>query len=299
MENIVQLNAGLNSLQYKNSNYQEFKVVDPKPRIIHKASVRDRLVHHAIYRIFYSDFDKIFIFDCYSCRKSKGTHRAFARLIDFSRKQSKNYCKSCWALKIDIKKFFHSIDHQILLKLLSNKVSDPKAIWLLGQVVESFHSSPNKGMPLGNLTSQLFANIYLDPLDRFIKHKMRVKYYLRYADDLLILAQDKQTLAVYLLDIQKFIEDIKLVIHPEKIFYRKLTWGIDFVGYEIHKQFNLPRRKTVKRISRNLHRSSKEELEKSLPSYLGYLKHTNAFSLSKKLQNGFKKISTDTIEISR
>lgn len=285
MKNIVELNADLSNLLYKHSNYQEFKVSDPKPRIIHKATVRDRLVHRAVYRILYPKFDGTFIFDSYSCRKNKGTHKAFKRLVGFTRKQSKNYSKSCWALKIDIKKFFHSVDHQVLLGLLEEKISDIRILWLLRQVIESFNSYLSKGMPLGNLTSQLFANIYLDPLDKFIKHKLKVRFYLRYADDLLILSGDRGTLLIYLKEIQHFVENIRLFLHEKKIHLRKLSWGIDFVGYEAHEGFNLPRRKTVKRILRKIAMAAETESKKSLPSYLGYLKHANAFLLSEKIKS--------------
>lgn len=288
MDNIISLHQNLNNFRYKHANYEEFHINDPKPRIIHKATVCDRLLHHAIYRVLMPLFDKTFIFDSYSCRKGKGTHRAFERLVESTRKQSKNYTKPCWALKCDVKKFFHSVDHVVLVNLLSQRIADEKLTDLLKKIIESFESSPDKGMPLGNLTSQLFANIYLDPLDKFIKHQLKVRNYLRYADDFMLLADNKEILCAYLHKIEKFLrERLKLIIHPDKIIFCKLRWGVDFVGYVAYPKFNIPRGKTVKRMLVKLEKAKATEPEKfnkSLQSYLGYLKHVNSIKISNKIR---------------
>jgi len=233
-------------------------------------------------------FDKTFIFDSYSCRKEKGTHKSFNRLVKVARKQSNNYSGSCWALKCDIKKFFHSIDHEILIKLLSQRISDERLMNLLKEIIESFERLSGKGMPLGNLTSQLFANIYLDPLDKFVKHKLKVKYYLRYADDFIILTKDRNTMETYKNEISSFLEDrLKLSLHPDKIAFRKLNWGLDFVGYIAHPKFNLPRRKTVERMFARLEKTKEttpEKFNESIQSYLGYLKHVDSVKISNKLR---------------
>jgi len=137
-------------------------------------------------------FDDTFIYDSYSCRLKKGTHRGLERLEVYTRKVSQNYSVDCWALKGDIKKFFASVDHRVLLLLLEGKIQDEDIIWLLRQGIDSFHSErgESKGIPLGNLTSQIFANVYMNELDQFIKHELKVKYYLRYADDFLLLSTD-------------------------------------------------------------------------------------------------------------
>lgn len=246
--------------------------------------MRDRLLHQAIYQILYPGFDQTFIFDSYSCRNNKGTHKAFQRLVSTARRVSRNYSAPCWALKMDIKKFFDSIDHQVLLKLLTRRIADQKLLDLLEMIIASFAVVPGKGMPLGNLTSQLFANVYMDPFDKFVKHQLKIKHYLRYADDFLILSSNPDELLGCFVELNRFLkEELKLRIHPEKVLLRKLSWGIDFVGYVALPHYQLPRRKTVRRIFKNVGSSSPEELVKSLPSYLGYLSHANSYGVQKKL----------------
>ncbi|MBU1083358.1 reverse transcriptase/maturase family protein, partial [Patescibacteria group bacterium] len=218
MTNIIKLHQDLASGNYHSSTYSPFKISDPKPRNIHKANVRDRLLHRAIYRMLYPAWDKTFIWDSYSCRNGKGTHKAFSRLEQFSRQVTNNYTKSCWALKLDIRKFFDSVDHKVLMGLLAERIEDKKLLNLLQSIISSFEHSLGKGMPLGNLTSQLFANIYLDPLDKFVKHHLKIKYYLRYADDLIFLSNNPDELMGYLVETSQFLKTkLKLNIHPNKI----------------------------------------------------------------------------------
>ena len=191
MENIFSLHHDLAYGSYKQQPYQAFTISDPKVRSIHKPSVRDRLLHHAIYRKLYPFFDESFIYDSCSCRINKGTHKGFERVVEMVRKVGKNYTKPCFALKMDIRKFFDSIDHQILFNLLTERIEDKKILWLLAQIIKGFEKTPSKGMSLGNLTSQLFANIYMNPLDQFVKHKLKAKNYLRYADDFMIVADSE------------------------------------------------------------------------------------------------------------
>jgi len=195
MDNILALHQDLKSLTYRHGGYQAFKINDPKPRDIHKASVRDRLLHHAIYRILYPFFDKTFIADSYSCRLNKGTDKAINRFRDFVYKVSKNNTQTAWVLKGDVRKFFANIDHNILLKILQKYIPDKNIIKLLSEVINSFFSYQlGVGLPLGNLTSQLLVNIYLNKFDQFIKHQLKAKYYLRYADDFFInvIASDRR-----------------------------------------------------------------------------------------------------------
>ena len=186
---------------------------------------------------------------------------------------------------MDIRKFFDSVSHAILLDLLAERIEDAKLFDLLKQIIHGFEFSPGKGMPLGNLTSQLFANIYLDPLDQFVKHHLKAKYYLRYADDFMVLADRPDELMGFFVEINRFVKDrLKLKIHPDKVSLRKLSWGIDFVGYVALPHYNLPRHKTVKRIIHRVADASEDELAKSLPSYLGYLEHASSFKLINKLK---------------
>jgi len=162
-DHILQLHQDLKDKTYRHGKYHAFKINDPKPRDIHKASVRDRLVHHSIYKILYPYFDNKFIFDSYSCRLDKGTHKAIARFKNFSQKVSVNNTRTVWILKGDIKKFFASIDHIILQGILKRYIVDQDILWLLNQLISSFNTEDktNVGLPLGNLTSQLFVNIYI------------------------------------------------------------------------------------------------------------------------------------------
>jgi RNA-directed DNA polymerase len=277
-DSIFQLHEELKSSSYKPQKYHQFRINDPKPRVISKAAVRDRLVHHAIYRKLYPLFDAAFIFNSYSCRTGKGTHKAFKRLQSFTRTCSQNYIKPCFALKCDIHKFFDTIDHGVLMGLLEKRIKDKGTLDLLRLIVSSFEVQPGKGMPIGNLTSQLFANVYMDPLDKFVKHKLKAKYYLRYADDFLILANTGSELMGYFVEINRFLkEELKLAIHPNKISLRKFAWGVDFVGYVARPHHSLPRRKTTKRMVKKMERvKEREKVEATLNSYLGFLSHANA-----------------------
>jgi len=284
MANFIALHKDLREGCYNHSPYWPFKITDPKPRNIHKAGVRDRLLHKAIYRVLYPIWDKTFILDSYSCRNKKGTHKAFARLETITRKISKNYTQPCFALKCDIRRFFDSIDHEVLTALLRKRTSDTKLLDLLRNIIGSFELSLGKGMPLGNLTSQLFANVYMDPLDKFAKHKLKAKHYLRYADDFIFLADNPDELMGYFVEINQFLKtNLKLSLHPDKISLRKLEWGIDYVGYVTLPYYNLPRRKTVKRIQKHLARDLMDgdiqSVNNAMPSYLGYLGHANASKL--------------------
>ena len=182
-DNILQLHNELAKLEYRHGSYESFYVNDPKLRHIHKASVKDRLLHHAIYRQLYPFFSKTFIVHSYSCQLGKGTHRALNDFQGMTRKVSKNNIRTCWVLQGDIKKFFDSIDHQILIDVLDSYIEDKRIVELLENIIRSFETSNSRGLPLGNLTSQLFINIYMNVFDQYIKHRLKAKYYIRYADD--------------------------------------------------------------------------------------------------------------------
>lgn len=283
-DNLFLLHSNLKQGIFPDSSYEQFRINDPKPRLISKASVECRLLHHAIYRILYPAYDPTFVFDSYSCRNNKGTHKAFERVVSIARKVSKNYTGPCWALKFDIRKFFDSVDHVILFNLLSDRIADRELLHLLDEIIGSFSMKVGKGMPLGNLTSQLFANVYLDPLDKFVKHRLKAPYYLRYADDMILLGPDPKELLGYFVEINRFAkEKLKIEIHPFKTTLRKLAWGIDFVGYVALPRYTLPRRKTVQRLfSRTVDKVNEgpQRVKPTLVSYIGYLSHANAYNAS-------------------
>ncbi len=277
MANILALHNDLKNKTYSHSPYHAFNISDPKPRNIHKASVRDRLLHHAIYKILYPYFDRKFIHDSYSCRLGKGTHKAMERFKLFSRKVSKNNTRQCFVLKCDIKKFFASIDHQTLLLTLGVNIEDKGTLWLLEQIIESFHALPGKGLPLGNLTSQLLVNIYMNEFDQFVKHKLKVKYYIRYADDFTMIYHSELELRSVLPLVERFLlEELKLELHPDKVFIRTLSSGVDFLGWVHFPDHRVLRTVTKRRMLKNL---SNNPTPATKTSYLGMLKWGNTHKL--------------------
>ncbi len=282
--NISNLHHDLKNKTYIHFGYKAFSINDPKPRNIHKAIVRDRLLHHAIYRILYPYFDKKFIHDSYSCRNFKGTHKACNRFRDFARKVSKNHSRTCWVLKCDIRKFFASIDHLILLNILKRHIFDVDTLWLLEKVIESFSSTQKgKGLPLGNLTSQLLVNIYMNEFDQYIKHTLKIKYYIRYADDFLVLSDKKEELKSLLVLIDTFLKErLALLLHPNKVFIKTFASGVDFLGWVNFSDHRVLRTATKRKMFRKLKESNKKE---TIQSYLGMLKHGNGFKLRNRVTN--------------
>lgn len=290
MEHIISLHQDLSTKTYKHSSYTAFKINDPKPREIHKASVRDRLLHHAIYRRLYPFFNKMFIADSFSCRLDKGTHKAMNRLKKFSYKVSRNNRKTIFVLKCDVRKFFANIDHEILKKMLFKTIFDTDTLWLLAQVIDSFFSQKHiyaiadmckRGLPLGNLTSQLLVNIYMNELDQYVKNKLKVKYYVRFADDFVVLGNDKKYLENLLLQISNFLEkELKLQLHPNKVSIKSFASGVDFLGWVHFPKHRVLRTSTKRRMFKNLKKNCKPE---TAQSYLGMLKHGNARQIEAKV----------------
>ncbi len=279
--NLFDLQQSLLNKTYRPDPYLAFFVSDPKIRHIHKAAVRDRVLHQAIFRKLYHLFDQHFIYDSYSCRLGRGTHRGVRRLANFARRLSQNYSRPVYALKCDIKKFFDAIDQNILLNLIKQEIDDTDVLWSVAQIVDSFQTSPGKGLPLGNVTSQLFANIYLNELDHFVKHSLKEKFYLRYCDDFLVLHNDPEYLKNLIIPIGNFLsQNLDLSLHPKKIEIRKISQGIDFLGYVTLPHYRVLRTKTKKRILKRL-RQSNSLPKVSLPSYLGMLQHCRGNKLSK------------------
>lgn len=232
MDNVCDLHRSLFEKTYMHGAYHAFNISDPKPRSIHKATVRDRLLHHLIHSELYEYFDQKFIYDSYSCRMEKGTHRAMNRFRDFGRIVSKNNTRTCWVLKCDIRKFFANIDHSILKDISGQHVVDKDVLNLLDHVIDSFSTSGRKdvGLPLGNLTSQLLVNIYMNEFDQFMKRMIKVEYYIRYADDFVILHENREYLNELISKIAEFLAThLKLSLHPDKLFLETLVSEVDFL----------------------------------------------------------------------
>ena len=265
-DNIFSLYDELKTKTYQHSNYTSFFIRDPKLRKIHKATVKDRVLHRAIFRILYPIFDRQFIFDSYSCRNEKGTHKAVSRFRKFALKISQNNVKTVWILKCDVRKFFDSINQEILMNLISRKIKDCGAVWLLREIIKSFPL----GIPLGNITSQLFSNIYLNEFDQFIKHRINIKYYIRYCDDFAIMSDSKSYLIELLFQIRNFLkDDLKLLLHSGKIKIERYHQGIDFLGYVCFPFHKILRTATKHRMFTKINK-------KNFTSYNGMLSHCRA-----------------------
>ena len=271
--------------KYQHGSYRHFRINDPKPRDIHKASVRDRLLHHAIHRKLYPFFARLFISDSFSCQIDKGLHRALTRFEQLARKVSRNNTRTCWILKCDIRKFFASVDHIILIDILHCRIADKRLIDLLENIIASFAASFGKGIPLGNLTSQLFANIYMSEFDQFIKHDLRTKYYIRYADDFVLLSHDRNELIHCLPKVAAFLfGQLNLNLHPDKVSTRTLASGVDYLGWIHFSYHHVLRTKVKKRMLNSVRRNPTNE---ALQSYLGLIQHGDAYTLSNRLLNDY------------
>lgn len=284
-ENVFQLSRELLDGSYHHGPYSAFMIQDPKQRQIHKATVRDRIVHHAIFAALNPIFEPTFIAHSFSCRKGKGTHRGVDALETILRRVSRNHTDRCFALKCDIHRFFASVDHRILLDLLQQRIEDRAMMDLLSMIIEGFCVTPGKGIPIGNLTSQLFANVYMNEVDQFVKHTLHMKKYVRYTDDFVIVDRDVQLLCALIVPINDFLRQrLGLCLHPHKVTIRKYSQGIDFLGYVLLPHYRRLRTKTKRRIFRSVQRHITEQ---SLQSYLGVLSHANTYRLRQSIINQY------------
>lgn len=299
---LFRLQRELVSGRYRHGAYTSFYISDPKQRHIHKAMVRDRVLHHAVFSVLNPIFEPTFIPASFSCRVGKGTHKAVDYLARMIRSVSRNGTQQCFVLKCDVEKFFASVDHGILIGLLQRRINDEWAMTLLREIVGSFRSDRStlfepKGLPIGNLTSQLFANIYMNEFDQFMKRVLRVPYYARYTDDFVMVGRAEAELRALLPLVAGFLHDrLSLTLHPKKIFLRKLGQGVDFIGYVVFPHHRLVRTRTRQRMFAKLRqrvaafragRSSEERLEQSLQSYRGVLSHANSYRLQQEVENQF------------
>jgi len=250
-EELQTLQKELESLTYKPHGLTRFIIRDPKTRTIHASHFRDRVVYHALVNILEPIFEKIFIYDSYASRINKGTHNAIKRFDEFQRKttsngklvkrQLDNNKVTGYVFKADIRKYFENVDHEILLIILKEKIKDERVIWLIRQILNNYETEiSGKGMPLGNLTSQFFANVYLNKLDYFVKHKLKIKYYIRYVDDFVIIHKEIKMLHYYRKEIDNYLNrELKLELHHDK---SKMNLEVNHIIFmkkiQIHKLKN-------------------------------------------------------------
>ena len=276
-----------------------FILRDPKTRKISKSTFRDRIVHHAVHQFIESIFDKTFIEGCCANRKGKGNLYALNLFDEYKRKVTKNNTRTAFCLKADIRHYFFEVNQEVLLNIIKRKIKEEKTINLINKILKNYPNK-EKGMPLGNLTSQFFANVYLNELDYFVKHKLKAKHYIRYVDDFVILHENEIQLKVWKFYINKFLkENLKIELHPEKSRVIPLSRGVDFVGFRNFYHGRLLRKRNVKKmlVKIKLFKEGKISYEKLLEGFQGwnaYAKWANSYKLRINILNKIKEASTPT-----
>lgn len=259
---------------FENSKYKIInKKCGKKMREIHKLPYYpDRIVHHAIMQIIEPLWKNIFIKDTYSCIKKRGIHKGVKRLKEkLKNKEETKYC-----LKFDIEKFYPSVDNLIMKKIIRKKIKDEKLLRLLDKIIDS-----SNGLPIGNYLSQYLGNLYLAYFDQYCKNELKIKYYFRYCDDIVILSDKKETLHKHFKDIKDYLEkELKLTIKNNNQVFPVQKRGIDFLGYVFYHDKILLRKSIKKNMIKTINK--KNNLKKRLASYNGWLKHCNSFNLRKK-----------------
>lgn len=310
--NLLRLQRELKSGEYAPSSYVCFTILDPKVRRVAAPAFRDRVVQHALVSQIEPLFEKRFIYDSYACRKGKGTHFGMQRVKKFLAGVRSFFGgkKEIYCLRMDIEKFFASVSWDILLTLIFQQVTCPKTRELIRKIMTQHrcfdtHNRPiappadivcpkeRRGLPIGNLTSQLFANIYLNELDHFAKETLRIRWYARYMDDFLIIHQDKKYLHKTKHDIEAFLKQtLKLRLKKEKVVVSNVSSGVPFVGYRIFYDHVLIRGSTLLRMQRKLRKRRKDRkngyisrrvFKTGLASIDGHLRYADSFNLSQKL----------------
>jgi hypothetical protein len=302
-DNLVALRRELLDQTYLPGAYKSFFIREPKRRLISAAPFRDRVVHHALFNVIEPVFEKGFISDSYANRRGKGTHRALDRCQELSRRFR------C-VLQLDLRQFFPSIDHAILRGLLARRLSDPAVLWLIDRILKSGEGVLNnsydmvyfpgddlfaicrpRGLPIGNLTSQFWANVLLDPIDHFVKRELRCRGYVRYVDDLLLFGDEGSALGVAKREVQARLETLRLTIHPGA-HPKPVGEGIPFLGFVVWpearrlKRRNAVRfRRSLKSLARSLEAGdlSEDQVSNSLQGWLNHARYGNTVGLQKAL----------------
>lgn len=270
-ETLFEIQDDLRSETYKHGGYKKFIVRDSKKREIKAPYARDRIVHHALYSLLYPLFDKTFTYRSYACRKGKGNHRA---LNDIRRKLKGK--GECFCLKADISKYFYSVDRCFLMKMIERKVKDKKVLSLIKEILKS----NKQGIPIGNLTSQLFANIYLNEMDQFIKRKLKVSFYFRYMDDFLMIAKTKIELRETRQKLEVFLQDeLKLYFNEKATRFFPIRIGIPFLGFLLFEDYSFPRKRMVKKMLKKVEKKAEKEV---LLIWNNLMRKTKSYGLFKK-----------------
>jgi len=294
---LTRLQEELAAKTYRPGPYRTFTIYEGKTRLISAAPFRDRVVHHALTGALEPIFECSFVLDSYACRKGKGTHAAVNRCQAFARRYR-------YVLKADVRKFFPSIDHAILKGLVARKIKDPHVLWLVNLIIDHGNSQQpvlmwfpgddlftpterRRGLPLGNQTSQFFANVYLDPLDHFLTDRLGLSY-VRYVDDFLVFADDKMRLHNTRVQIERFLERLRLQIHQDKSVVFPTRDGIRFLGYRVFPTHRLLAQQNVRRFRRRMRwmqrafaagRIGFDAIRPRIMSWIGHARHANTYRL--------------------
>ncbi|MDN5365721.1 MAG: RNA-directed polymerase [Thermacetogenium sp.] len=295
---LIQLQNELIWKTYKTGSYRRFYVNDPKTRLVAALPFRDRVLQHALCNIIEPLFERKFIYDSYACRKGKGTHAGADRVTEFLRRATRLWPKP-YCLKCDISQYFPSVRHNTLLAIIRRTIACEDTLWLIQEILSSWVDTNDpdpRGLPIGNLTSQLWANVYLDQLDHFIKEVLRVKFYVRYMDDFVIIGGNKAELWQIKREVETFLDD-KLGLHLNgKTGIFPISHGVDFLGYRIWPDHRLLRKRSTKRIKRALRHFQKlysqgkigfDRINATVQSWLGHAKHADSYHFRQKLFDAF------------
>lgn len=239
---LFKLQKELQERTYQIGGYKQFYIYDPKKRLISALSYRGRVIQHALCNIIEPIFDHSFIYDTYACRKDKGSHKAVNRFTMYCRKNK-------YALKCDVKSYFASIDHDSLFRMIERKIKDPDTLWLIKLIIDS---TPSPGIPIGNLASQIFANLYLNGLDHYLKETVKCRHYIRYMDDIIVFGDDKSKLNDVKGAIREYIGRLKLKLHSNKSQVYPTAKGIIFLGYKVYPSHRLVIRQNVERARKRI-----------------------------------------------
>jgi retron-type reverse transcriptase len=247
-DELFNLHEELATGRYEPGDYRYFEVTDNKKRTISVAPLRDKIVHRLIYDYLVEIYDKMFIYDVWSCRKGKGLHKAIDRTQYFLKKYPDSYAWRC-----DIKKFFDSVSHEVLLKISAIRIKDKFSLDLIKKNVKSYDFRNGRGVPIGNLTSQIFANIYLNEFERYVKHKLKPLAYLRYGDDFIVLSNDRKKLRlIRTLAINYLKDNLQLQINCKNDIIIKARQGLHFLGCNIYPNGKILKKRNVRRIEQKL-----------------------------------------------
>lgn len=291
--NLRKLQQELLTGNYEFGEYNKFYVYEPKERLIHAPQYKDKIVQLAINNVIKHIYQRCFIYDSYACIDNKGTHKAVDRVSYFMRKSNWQYGKDAFIIKLDIKKFFYSINREILKGIIPKRIHCKKTLELIFKIIDSADQISPVGLPLGNLLSQLFANVYMNEFDQYCKRKLSIKYYVRYADDVIAILPNKEK-GLEILDLMKVFlkERLALETHDEKTRIFPIRQGVNAYGFKIHKTHRLLRNDSKRKIKQKTKRMrislreghmTKGKCEQILNSWHGHAMHGNSHNFIRRL----------------